>query len=123
MKYARIFVTGDGGSSMEDIEVETSPVNFVPGEPAFNVSAPDSAESVKFLRISGDWYGGWHPTPVRQFLIVLAGGFESKTTDAKSRRFETGDIVLLEDTEGRGHETRMFEGVETLVAAIELKSL
>jgi hypothetical protein len=121
MIYTRIFSTDDGGSSMEEVEVASSPVNFVPGEPAFNVSAPNPAENVKFLRIAGDWYGGWHPTPVKQFVIVMSGGFESKTTDGKSRRFGIGDIVLLDDIEGRGHESKMFAGVETLVAAIELR--
>ena len=84
MKYVRTFVTEDGGSAMEEVEVETTAVDFVPGKPALGVSTTRAADNAKFLRVAGDWYGEWHPTPVRQYLAVLSGGFEIETTDGQT---------------------------------------
>jgi uncharacterized cupin superfamily protein len=36
----------------------------------------------------------------------MSGTVEMETTDGTARRLGPGDIVLLEDTTGRGHVTR-----------------
>jgi hypothetical protein len=50
-----------------------------------------------------------HPTPRRQFGAVMNGVAETQTTDGEVRRFGPGSLVLLEDTQGRGHVTRVIE--------------
>ena len=121
MRIARTYATPDGGSSMDEIEIETSRAAFVPGCPEFGVSDPISAAHAKFLNLDAEWIGGWHPTPVKQFLIVLRGGFEIRTSDGQTRQFGRGDIVLLADTEGRGHHTTMSAEAESWILAVALE--
>lgn len=120
MKIIRTFATEDGGSSMGELAVETAAADFVPGEPQFGVSRAESAIDVKYLQVHPGWYGGWHPTPRRQYLVVLAGGFEIETTDGQKQRFGIGDVVLLNDTEGKGHNTMMTSDDDTWVLAVAL---
>jgi hypothetical protein len=50
-----------------------------------------------------------HPTPRRQFAAILNGVAETETTDGEVRRHGPGSVVLLEDTVGTGHVTRVLE--------------
>jgi len=56
--------------------------------------------------------GEWHPTPTRQWAVVLSGSVEMTVGDEEVRVFGPGDVVLLDDT-GRGHLTNVVspEGV------------
>lgn len=60
------------------------------------------------LSSPGGWEGDWHPTPRRQFIIILTGGLEVEVSDGEVRRFGPGSIALIEDTEGRGHVSRVL---------------
>lgn len=84
------------------------------------VSTSVPAKDAKFLRVQPAWDGEWHPTPVEQYLSVLAGSFEITTSDGKSRQFHIGDVVLLADTVGNGHHTKMLGDQQTWVLAVAL---
>ena len=120
MHYVQTYPTPDGGSGMETIEVSTSITDFVPGTPAFGVSEAQTAASTKYLQVGPGWQGDWHPTPVRQYLLVLKGGFRIFTTDGQSAEFHPGDAVLLGDTTGKGHHTVMLGEEDTWIMAIAL---
>lgn len=121
MKLMRTFATADGGSSMEEISIEAVPVDFVPGQPPMGVSETRNARAVKFLQVGPGWDGGWHPSPARQFMVPLTGGFRVETSDGKVAEVHPGDVVLLEDTAGKGHLTTMLGGVDCwiVVAALD----
>lgn len=120
MKYIQTFATPDGGSSMESVDIATAPTDFVPGEPAFGVSTAQTTTSAKYLQLDPGWIGDWHPTPVRQYLIVLRGGFRISTTDGQSTEFHPGDVVLLGDTTGKGHHTVMLGDEDVWILAVAL---
>ncbi|NKB50319.1 MAG: hypothetical protein GKS02_13255 [Alphaproteobacteria bacterium] len=120
MKYMRTFATEDGGSSMEEISVEAIPTEFVPGNPSMGVSEPQNAGTVKFLQVDPGWDGGWHPSPARQYMVPLTGGFRVETTDGQAVELRPGDLVLLDDTSGKGHHTTMLDGVECWIAVTTL---
>ena len=42
--------------------------------------------------------------------MLLDGEIEIETGDGEKRRFSGGDILLVEDTTGRGHRTRPVDG-------------
>ncbi len=108
MKYPSIVATPEGGSRFENVDVDLKPVAFVPGNPPVDVSAPRTASAVQFAVFAPDWDGSWHPTPRRQYGVLLAGEVELTTTDGESRRFGPGSVALLDDTVGKGHNTRVI---------------
>jgi uncharacterized cupin superfamily protein len=51
----------------------------------------------------------WHPAPQRQYIVLLDGEIEITVADGEARRFRGGDVLLVEDTKGRGHRTRTVD--------------
>jgi hypothetical protein len=118
-RYWRLYADGDGESHVEELEVELAITNFMPpAEPVF-VSDPAPASDFRYLVIGSDWEGDFHPAPRRQIQTLLRGAVETETTDGSHVRFETGDVILLEDTTGRGHRSRVVsDGVEILAITL-----
>jgi quercetin dioxygenase-like cupin family protein len=52
----------------------------------------------------------WHVAPRRQYIVMLEGSVEIRVSDGEARVFRPGDIVLVEDTEGKGHKSRSPDG-------------
>ncbi len=50
--------------------------------------------------------------PQRQYIVLLDGAIEIETSDGERRIFRGGNILLVEDTSGRGHRTRNIEAVK-----------
>ena len=53
------------------------------------------------------WHGDWHPAPQRQWIIILSGELEVEVSDGEIRIFGPGSVVLVEDTFGKGHVSRV----------------
>jgi quercetin dioxygenase-like cupin family protein len=120
MRYVRIYTDAMDASHFADVEVETAPANFAPPAPSLNVSHFVPGTEVGFVGLPTDWDGDWHPTPRRQFFAVMNGMLESQVSDGEVRRFAPGDVVLLEDTRGKGHRTVNLAAEETFVLIAQL---
>lgn len=116
MKYTRIYCDADGESHFEDISVEMAPVDFAPPAPPLNLAAPMEAERLILCHFPRAWEGNWHPAPHRQFYFQLSGQLEGRVSDGEVRRFSSGSLVLLEDTSGKGHLTKVVG--DTAVEAV-----
>ncbi len=46
--------------------------------------------------------------PQKQYIVLLDGGVEIETSLGEKRKFQTGEILLLEDTTGKGHKTKIW---------------
>lgn len=119
--YARVYATPDGESHWEDLEAELSPMDFAPPAPPLHLSDLRGATSVRFLTAPVGWVGEPHPTPRRQIFIVLSGCMEGTTSDGAVRRFRAGQALLMEDTFGRGHASRVVgdEPMTSMVVSLE----
>lgn len=106
MTYHRVFADAQGGSHLDTVTVEQRLAAAAPPAAPFYVSEDRPASSYRFYSFEPGWIGEPHPAPARQFLALLSGAVEVETTDGTIRRFGPGDLVLLEDTSGRGHVTR-----------------
>lgn len=79
------------------------------------VSLPEGSEVVRFFKAKPDWKMlELHHAPKRQYLLVLQGVLEFRTSKNIIKQFKSGSIVLVEDTYGKGHGTRSA-GKEDLV--------
>jgi hypothetical protein len=104
--YHRIYTDPRGDSHFDVVTVEQSLVQAAPPAAQFYVSEDRPASKYRFYTFEPGWIGELHPAPTRQFLALLSGAVEMETTDGTVRRFASGDLVLLEDTSGKGHVTR-----------------
>jgi len=89
---------------------------------------PDAARSTHFTRtksvafrmLPAGMFRDWHPTPLRQYVIINSGAVEVGTADGQVRQTGPGSVTLLEDTEGKGHTTRVIGDAPAFVAFIPL---
>ncbi len=105
MTITRIYATPDGESHFVDVEV---PLRNAGDIGALSASVP--AHGVIFRQTAPDYDYHWHPAPQRQYIVLLDGHIEVETSDGETRRFHGGDVILVEDTVGRGHRTRTTDG-------------
>jgi quercetin dioxygenase-like cupin family protein len=106
LTYHRIYTDSQGDSHFDVVTVEQSLARAAPPAAPFYVSEDRAASKYRFYTFEPGWIGELHPAPTRQFLALLSGEVEMETTDGTVRRFSPGDLVLLEDTSGKGHVTR-----------------
>lgn len=100
-------LNGEGESHFEDVSVTVAPVEFAPPAPPLNMAEPMEVERAILCTIPSEWVGDWHRAPRRQFYIQLSGNLEVAVSDGEIRKFSAGSFVLLEDTTGKGHLTRV----------------
>lgn len=106
--FVRIVATSGGGSRYVDDAVGLEDGDFAPPAPPLGLGPVDEARSVRFIGAPAGWDSPAHPAPARQWVVMLSGVVEATTTDGEVRRFGPGMAVLLEDTGGAGHRTRVL---------------
>lgn len=116
--YLRIYSDADGCSHFEVKNVGLETKNYAPPAPPLNTSALAPADNSVFLELPVGWYGDWHPTPVRQWLILMSGECEFEAGDGERAICKAGDVVMLDDTSGKGHQTKVLGEVAVRMAAI-----
>jgi len=104
--YHRLYSDTQGDSHFDVVTIEQRLASGAPPAAPFYVSEDRPASKYRFYSFEPGWIGELHPAPTRQFLALMSGDVEMETTDGTVRRFGPGDLVLLEDTSGRGHVTR-----------------
>ena len=52
----------------------------------------------------------WHPAPRRQYIVNLDAGVKITASDGESRLIGVGEVILVEDTTGKGHLSDHVEG-------------
>jgi len=105
MHVTRVFTGGDGETHFGDVEIALSNAG-----PIGRLSEIIPATGVVFRETPADYDYNWHLAPRRQYIVLLDGAIEITVGDGETRRFRGGDILLVEDTEGRGHRTRTIDG-------------
>lgn len=118
IEYLRIFADSDGCSHFEIKNIGLDSKDYAPPAPPLNTSAAESVERSVFLELPVGWYGDWHPTPARQWLILMSGECEFEAGDGERLIRKAGDVVLLDDTSGKGHQTKVLGNIAVRIAAI-----
>jgi quercetin dioxygenase-like cupin family protein len=120
MKYTRLYNDDTGESYFETLEFEFQAVDFAPPAPPLDISSFGQAEQSFIIRAKPGWEGDWHPAPYRQLHFYLAGEVEAETSTGEIRRIKAGEVILVEDTFGKGHRSRVIGSAEVIIAAVKL---
>lgn len=107
MRYDRIYGDSNGESHFGEVELELGEVEYAPPAPPLHVSEPVEAERALLFRAPSDWVGDFHPSPRRQLYVCLKGELEITASSGETRRFAPGSVLLVEDTEGKGHISKV----------------
>ncbi len=102
----RIYADNAGVTHFED-----GVIKLAPGGPIGMLSEPISTDRAIFRSTDAEYAYDWHPTPARQFILMMSGEIEIEVGDGSVRRFTVGDTLFLEDTSPPGHRTRNIGAV------------
>ena len=97
----RIYTDAHGDSHFEDVDIALKDAGIVG-----RLSDPVNAKSVIFREVVPSYDWDFHPAPQRQYIVLLDGEIEIETSLGVKRNFSGGQILLVEDTTGKGHRTR-----------------
>src|SRR5436853_6193611 len=105
MHIHNLYVDAKGETHFRDIEVK-----WVEEREFSKYSARLPATGIIFRETSGDYDLDWHPAPRRQYIINLDGGVKITASDGESRIIGAGEVILVEDTSGKGHLAKSVAG-------------
>jgi len=120
MRYARLFADDSGESHFDDIEIEFTATDYVQSAAPLDLSATFPASQVAFMRAPAGWASEFHVSSARNMFVVLSGEWEVTASDGESRHFAVGSALLVEDTTGAGHSSRVISETAALAAMVEL---
>jgi quercetin dioxygenase-like cupin family protein len=72
------------------------------------------------MQAPAGWSSDWHPSSARNLFFVLSGEWQVTASDGESRRFGVGSVLLVEDTTGKGHSSRVVSETDSLAAMVHL---
>lgn len=105
MRIHNLYTDENGESHFRDIDVAwENESNFS------KYSARLPATGIIFRETAGDYDLDWHPAPRRQYIINLDAGVQITASDGEVRTIQAGEVILVEDTTGKGHLSKSVGG-------------
>ena len=98
MRIHNLYTDDSGQSHFRDIEVE-----WVEERRGSKLSKRLPAAGIIFRETQAEHDIDWHPAPRRQYIINLDAGVKITASDGESRVICVGEVILVEDTTGKGH--------------------
>ena len=105
MRIHNLYVDDQGETHFRDVAVEWKTEG-----PGGKLSATQKATGIIFRETPGSYDYDWHPAPRRQYIINLDAGVRITVSDGEVREIGAGEILLVEDTSGKGHISQAIAG-------------
>jgi hypothetical protein len=105
MHVHNLYADEHGESHFRDIEID-----WVLVTPSGKLSERLPATGIIFREVPADYDLDWHPAPRRQYIINLDAGARITASDGESRVIGAGEVILVEDTSGKGHLSEAVDG-------------
>jgi quercetin dioxygenase-like cupin family protein len=123
LTYSCVYTGDDGETRFKDVAVSMTPQVYVAGIPLVDVAKPEPVTALTFSRLEPGYSSDWHPAPRRQFAFIAAGTAELTVTDGETRAFGPGSVLLVQDTIGKGHQTRAVGPGECVFITVAVSDL
>src|SRR5215210_3864314 len=98
MRIHNLYTDENGESHFRDIEIE-----WAEERRSSKLSKRLPANGIMFRETDTDQDSDWHCAPRRQYIVNLDAGVQITASDGESRVIGAGEILLVEDTTGKGH--------------------
>ena len=105
MRIHNIYADEKGETHFRDVHVE-----WTKEGPGGKLSDTIAAKGVIFRQTPGSYDYDWHPAPRRQYIVNLDAGVRVTASDGEVREIGAGEILLVEDTHGKGHISQAIGG-------------
>ena len=106
-RVIRIYADAEGNSHVQELPIATK---------AGKVRRTDTAPvtGLIYADYTASALEDWHHAPARQFSISMSGEIEVEVSGGKKHAIHAGDMVFLEDLQGKGHITRILTPVTNI---------
>ncbi len=116
LRYVHVYADGAGVSHFCEEHFD-----FIRGRDGnSSIHVLEAKGGATLLRLKVGAVEDWHNAPRAWYLIVLQGKSEVTTSDGQVRQFGPGSVVLLDDTTGKGHQTRVVGNTDHIAAVIPI---
>lgn len=105
MRIHNLYADSTGESHFRDLQVE-----WLEETRSGRLSKRLPATGIIFRQVPPTYDLDWHPAPRRQYIINLDGGVRITASDGESRMIGAGEVILVEDTTGKGHLSKAVDG-------------
>jgi hypothetical protein len=120
LTYTRLYSDAQGESHFVDVEIDLALNGYAPPAPPLGLSSSTPAIQFAFMNAPAGWSSDWHPATARNIFFVLSGEWEVTASDGETRSFSVGSVLLVEDTTGKGHSSRVVGEIDSLAAMVQL---
>ncbi|MGN6297049.1 MAG: hypothetical protein ACTHM7_09740 [Ginsengibacter sp.] len=103
----RIYSDGEGDSHFENITIPLTDAGSIG-----KLSTGIAAKEIIFREVAPSYDYDFHTAPQKQYIILLDGEIEIETSLGDKRTFKSGEVLLVEDTTGKGHKTRNLQPIQ-----------
>ena len=100
----KVYSDAAGESHFEEIRLpltDAGPIGWL--------SAALPVKEIIFREVEPSYDYDFHNAPQRQYIVLLDGGIQIETSTGDTRSFAPGEVILVEDTNGKGHRTKNLE--------------
>jgi quercetin dioxygenase-like cupin family protein len=98
MKIHHLYTDEKGESHFDDMQIE-----YVETTPSGRFTKRMAATGIIFREVQPTYDLDWHNAPRRQYIINLDNGVQITASDGEARTIGAGEVILVEDTTGKGH--------------------
>ena len=107
MQITEIYSDADGETHFRLRNVDLRLHDYAPPSAPVGISSDVPMTSGLFLEAPPGWDKSFHPTPRRQYAIMLSGRATITVTDGTVIDMAPGGVVLLNDANCKGHLTQV----------------
>lgn len=105
MRIHNLYADANGQSHWRDIEVE-----WAEETAGGRLSKRQKATGIIFRQVPPVYDLDWHNAPRRQYIVNLDAGVQITASDGEARIIGAGEVILVEDTRGKGHLSKAVDG-------------
>jgi quercetin dioxygenase-like cupin family protein len=117
LAYTHLYSDANGVSHFKTEHLEFKRLDSPNAPASLTAHLFSGVQGATLLRLKSGALEDWHAAPRTQFLVGVQGESEVTAGDGKTLRVKPGDVVLMDDTTGKGHRTAAV-GAEDHIALV-----